>query len=191
MRKAVFLDRDGTIARDAVYCSRPEDFNLFPEIGKSIRLLNDIDLMAVLVTNQSGIGRGFFTEKDLKAIHDKMKVELRKEGARLDAIYYCPHHPDEGCDCRKPNIGMLLRASNELHIDLTKSYLVGDRFLDMAAANKAGCKAVLVPREEPELSELCARNRHGYKLDFVASDFATAVQWIKVEYLASIRRDIS
>ena len=100
--RAVFLDRDGTIARDVPYCSRPEDLELLPGVGEAIRLLNEHGFMVVIITNQSGIARGYFTEEMLERIHQKLKNDLAKSGAHVDAIYYCPHHPGEGCDCRKP-----------------------------------------------------------------------------------------
>ena len=99
--RAVFIDRDGTMAKDAHYCSRPEDFELFPNTAKGIRLLNKKGFKVIVITNQSGIARGYFTRETLAKIHEKMERELAEEGAWVDAIYYCPHHPDDGCDCRK------------------------------------------------------------------------------------------
>ena len=141
MHKAVFLDRDGTIARDVPYCSRPEDFELLPGAAEAIRLLNEYGFKVVIVTNQSGIARGYFTERMLARIHDKMQKELAKQGAHVDAIYYCPHHPDDNCDCRKPKPKMVLQAAVDLDIDLNQSYVIGDSEMDIELARRAGCKA--------------------------------------------------
>ena len=142
--KAVFLDRDGTIARDVPYCRRPEDFEILPTVNEAIRLLNQDGFKVVVITNQSGIARGYFTEGILAQIHDKMKEELARDGARLDAIYYCPHHPDEGCECRKPGVALLLKAAEELDIDFRLSCVVGDMPMDIDAGKALGCRTVLV-----------------------------------------------
>jgi histidinol-phosphate phosphatase family protein len=141
VHKAVFLDRDGTIARDVPYCSRPEDFELLPGAAEGIKLLNEHGFKVVIVTNQSGIARGYFTEKMLAEIHDKMITQLAEHGAHVDAIYYCPHHPDSNCDCRKPKPKMVLQAARDLDIDLSQSYVVGDSEMDVELARQADCKA--------------------------------------------------
>jgi len=125
VHKAVFLDRDGTIAKDVPYCSRPEDFELLPGVAEGIKLLNERGFKVVIITNQSGIARGYFTEGMLASIHDKMQKELAKHGAHVDAIYYCPHHPDNNCECRKPKPKMVLQAAIDLDIDLSQSYVIG------------------------------------------------------------------
>lgn len=144
MKRAVFLDRDGTIARDVHYCRRPEDFELLPTVPEAIRLLNTNGLKVVVITNQSGIARGYFTEETLARIHKKMEDELKKYWARVDAIYYCPHHPDDGCECRKPRTDLFLRAAKGLDIDLSRSVVVGDTQMDIHAGKALGCKTVLV-----------------------------------------------
>ena len=126
VHKTVFLDRDGTIARDVPYCSRSEDFELLSGAAEGIKLLNEHGFKVVVVTNQSGIGRGYFTEKMLAEIHDKMITQLAEHGAHVDAIYYCPHHPDDKCECRKPKPKMVLQAARDLDIDLSQSYVIGD-----------------------------------------------------------------
>ena len=147
--KAVFIDRDGTMARDANYCSRPEDFELLHGAAEGIKLLNEHGFKVVVVTNQSGIARGYFTEETLEAIHRKMIEELARGGARIDAIYYCPHHPDENCQCRKPKPKMLLDATADLGIDLSRSYVVGDLDMDIKMGQQVGCKTVLVRSSSP------------------------------------------
>ncbi len=139
MNRAVFIDRDGTIARDVPYCSRPEDFELLPGAAEGIRILNEQGFKVVVVTNQSGIARGYFTEEMLTQIHQKMLRELARRGAHIDAIYYCPHHPDDGCDCRKPKPKLVLQAARDLNIDLAQSYVIGDSEMDIELARQAGC----------------------------------------------------
>jgi D-sedoheptulose 7-phosphate isomerase len=147
-RKAVFIDRDDTIVRDVPYCAKPEDLRLFPGVGDSIRMLNEAGYLTVLVANQSGIGRGYFDESMLTRIHEKLRRDLEADGARLDAIYHCPHLPDTGCGCRKPATGMLERAVRELSIDLRSSYVVGDSEMDVAMGCKAGCKTIQVTADQ-------------------------------------------
>ena len=142
--KAVFLDRDGTISRDVPYCSCPEDFELLPMVAEAIKLLNEHGFKVVVITNQSGVGRGYFTEAMLAKIHRKMVDELGKSGVIIDAIYYCPHHPDDDCKCRKPKPAMILQAAHELNIDLHQSFFVGDSDLDVEAGKRARCRAVLI-----------------------------------------------
>jgi histidinol-phosphate phosphatase family protein len=105
------------------------------------------DLLIVLITNQSGLGRGLFEEDALRVLHSYMVEQVTNHGGRIDAIYYCPHHPDDGCDCRKPRPGLLLRAHREIGIDLGQSYLIGDQESDVLAGHEAGCKAVILDRE--------------------------------------------
>ncbi len=141
---AVFLDRDGTIARDVHYCCRVEDFEILPTVPEAIRLLKEHGFKVAVVTNQSGVARGYFTDETLFQIHQYMEDELAKYGARIDAVYYCPHHPDDGCQCRKPKPALLLRAAEEMGIDLTRSYIVGDSEMDVKAGKAASCRTVLV-----------------------------------------------
>ena len=173
-RRAVFLDRDDTLCKDVPYCRRPEDLNLLPGAGDAVRRLNEAGYCVVVVTNQSGIARGFLTEGDLTKIHDKMKRDLASFGAHVDGIYHCPHHPDDGCECRKPKPTMILRAARDLGIDLRRSYTVGDRLHDVQMGRAAGTLTVLVrppdPKEEfKEASRLA---------DGVSKDLASAVEWI-------------
>ena len=144
LNRAVFLDRDGTIAEDANYCRRPEDLHMFPRAAEAIAMLCDAGLAVVVVTNQSGVARGYFTEETLALIHQKMRDELAICGARVDAIYHCPHHPDDGCGCRKPRTGLLRRAAEDLGLSLAGSYVVGDREMDILAGQAVGCRTVLV-----------------------------------------------
>ena len=176
--KCVFLDRDGTLARDVPYCSKPEDFELLPTVAEGIRLLNQHGFKTVIVTNQSGIARGYFTEEMLHRIHQKLRDDLAKIGAFIDAIYYCPHHPDDQCQCRKPNAGLLYRAASELQIDLASSYIIGDKLLDVAAAEKAGCRVVLVPSSEPETGLFKNAQALAAGIDHICDNFYDAAAWI-------------
>lgn len=175
--RAVFLDRDGTIARDVPYCSRPEDLELLPGVGEAIRLLNESGYMVVIITNQSGIARGYFTEEMLGKIHQKLKDDLAKFGAHIDAIYYCPHHPDDGCDCRKPKPGLALQAAKEHHIDLIQSFFIGDKLQDIEAGHLASGKTVLI--SPTETSEILFQGE--VKPDSTVPDFMQAVQVVLPE----------
>jgi histidinol-phosphate phosphatase family protein len=174
-RAAVFVDRDDTLNKDCPYCARPEDIVLLPTVAEGVRRLNDAALPVVVITNQSGIGRGLFTEADLEAMHAKMQADLRAQtGARLDALYYCPHRPDAQCPDRKPSPGLLLRAARDLGLDLGRCAVIGDRGLDMEVARRVGALAVMVPsaRGRVEMAALAQPP------DLVAPDFAAAAAWV-------------
>ena len=143
-RRAVFLDRDGTINEDTGYLSNPNDLQLIPGSAEAIRTLNHRGWLAIVISNQSGIGRGFFTEEELRAVHQRLVAELAQHGARLDAIYYCPHTPDDQCQCRKPQAGLLEQAAQHLQVDCTHSWMVGDHDTDVLAGASMGCRTALV-----------------------------------------------
>lgn len=151
LRRAVFLDRDGTINEEKNYLHRPEDFVFIPGVPEAIRRLNEAGFLVVVVTNQSGVARGYFELSDVEALHDHASRQLAKQGARIDAFFICPHHPEAGrgafrrhCDCRKGEPGLLLEAAKELNIDLERSFMVGDKPADMEAGRRAGCISLLV-----------------------------------------------
>ncbi|HUL39873.1 MAG TPA: HAD-IIIA family hydrolase [Methanomassiliicoccales archaeon] len=146
-RRAVFIDRDDTIAKDVPYCPSPDKLELFGGVGRSVKRLNDAGFLVIVITNQSGVSRGFFTESDLSRIHDKMRLDLARDDARLDGVYFCPHLPDEGCECRKPNIGMVLQALEDFDIDLQSSYVIGDSDREMELARRIGAKGVQVTKD--------------------------------------------
>jgi D-glycero-D-manno-heptose 1,7-bisphosphate phosphatase len=150
-RPAVFLDRDGTINEEVDFVRTPDQLALIPGAAVAIRRLNRAGLLTCVISNQSGVGRGFYTEEDLTLIHARLTEDLKKEEAMLDRIYYCPHHPTEGvppynitCACRKPSPGMLLAAQRELDVDLQRSTVVGDRSVDILAGRAVGARTVLV-----------------------------------------------
>jgi histidinol-phosphate phosphatase family protein len=173
-RRAVFLDRDDTLCKDVPYCRRPEDLHLLPGAGEAVSRLNKAGFVVVVITNQSGIGRGWLTEDTLKLIHAKMRKDLADFGAAVDGIYHCPHRPDEGCECRKPKPSMVVRAVSEMGLDLKRSYTVGDRLLDVQLGRNSGTKAILV-REHTPLEELSEAERLA---DHVSQNLTAAVDWI-------------
>jgi D-glycero-D-manno-heptose 1,7-bisphosphate phosphatase len=148
---AVFLDRDGTINEEVGYLDRLEKLRLVPGAAEAIRLINRSGMKAVVVTNQSGVARGFFTEAFVDEVHAHLREMLREEGASLDGFYFCPHHPLEGrgvylrhCNCRKPSPGLLLQAIEELSLEPECSYMIGDTLKDIEAASRIGAKGILV-----------------------------------------------
>lgn len=157
-QKAIFLDRDGTINVYKGFLTKPEDFELIPGVAEAIRQINHSGYLAVVVSNQPVIARGDCSFDELRTIHNKMETLLGKEKAFIDAIYYCPHHPDKGfggerpeykfdCDCRKPKPGLLLQAAEEWNIELAASYMIGDSDRDIEAGQAAGCKqSILIER---------------------------------------------
>ena len=148
---AVFLDRDGTINEEVGYLDRLEKLRIYPEAFDAILLINQSGMKAVVISNQSGVARGYFDEAFVATVHERIQELLKEHGARIDRFYHCPHHPTEGmgayrmaCACRKPEAGMLIRAAQEMGIDLARSYMVGDMPKDIEAAGKAGTKGILV-----------------------------------------------
>ncbi len=176
---AVFMDRDGTINEEVNYLSRMEQLKLYPQTAGAIRRINAAGMKAVVVTNQSGIARGYFTEEFVRSVHDRINELLAAEGARIDGFYVCPHHPVHGigiykkdCDCRKPKPGLLLQAAREMDIDLARSYMVGDMLKDVEAGKKAGARGILV---------CTGYGSNIVRTDmpaFIAADILAAVQWI-------------
>jgi D-glycero-D-manno-heptose 1,7-bisphosphate phosphatase len=138
------MDRDGTVSEEIGYMYHAGLYQPFPWAGPAIRKINESGMKAVLITNQSGVGRGYFNESTVDEVHTILKAELTRHNASLDAIYTCPHHPDAGCDCRKPNPGMLLRAEKDMQIDLNRSYVVGDKYVDIETAHRVGATGILV-----------------------------------------------
>lgn len=147
-RKAVFLDRDGTIIEDVGYPSDPAAVHLLPGAAAGIRRLRDSGFAIVIISNQSGVGRGLFTMADLERVHERTVELLAQEGAELDGAFYCPHAPDEGCDCRKPATGLIDRARSTLDLDLDGCAFVGDKHSDVEAGAAAGCGTILFGNAE-------------------------------------------
>lgn len=183
--KAIFIDRDGTLNEDVGYISDPKEFRLFDFAPEAVRLINNSGFLVIVLTNQSGIARGFLTEEILGRLHDKMESELAHRGARIDRIYFCPHHPEIGeppykvdCDCRKPKSGLILQAATEMDVNLKKSYVVGDRYRDMETGQAVGATGVLVLTGfGSEEARMPPANRL-QQPEHVAENLVEAVRWI-------------
>lgn len=143
-RQAIFLDRDGTIICDVGYPADPGQVRLLPGVGDALKRLQEQGFFLVLVSNQSGIGRGWVTEGQAERVHQKVVSCLAGYGVQLDAAYYCPHTPEQKCICRKPSPGMLLQAAEDLKVDLAQCFLVGDKQSDISAGKQAGCHTILL-----------------------------------------------
>lgn len=183
--KAVFLDRDGTINEEMGYINHLERFKLLPRVGPAIRLLNQHEIKVVVITNQSGVARGYFSESLVHLVHQKMQDLLMREGAYLDGIYYCPHHPDAGelpyrqkCRCRKPAPGLVEKAVRELDLDCGQSYLIGDRGNDIEFSHQIGAKGILVLTGYGKGEWEYYGDQWKVKPDHVAHDLYEAVQWV-------------
>ncbi len=178
LRSAVFLDRDGTIAEEVGYLNHASRFRMFPFVAAAIQRFNEAELPVIVVTNQSGVGRGYFPESLVHTVNELMIQQLAEAGAKIDAIYYCPHVSAENCSCRKPRTGMLERAAQEHALDLQRSFVVGDRYGDVELARNVRARSVLVRTGYGE-GELAW---HGtiwtVQPDFVAEDLTQAADWI-------------
>lgn len=173
-KAAVFLDRDGTINIDVGYLSNPDELSLIDGSAAAIKKLNGRGLKVIVISNQSGAGRGYFTVTDVRAVNARLTELLEHAGARIDGIYCCPHRPDEGCPCRKPRPGLVLQAAVEHGVDPGVSYVVGDKASDMELAGNTGSKSVLVltGMGRSEAQKLTATPDH------IAPDIMAAVEWI-------------
>ena len=168
MRRAAFLDRDGTIMVDTGYCHEPEKVRLIENAAEGLRLLSEGGFFLAIVTNQSGIARGYFTERELTAVNSRLREELQAKGVDFNALVYCPHSPLDQCDCRKPRPGLILRAASDHGLDLNSSFTIGDQESDIAAGRSAGTKTVLVSDE----------GRSSGFADFYARNLAEAARLI-------------
>ena len=184
-RPAVFLDRDGTINEQMGYVNHLSRFQLLPGVARAIRSLNEAGLPVVVVTNQSGLARGYFPESLLEAVHAELHRLLAREGAHLDGLYICPHHPEAreerfrlDCDCRKPRTGLLERAAAELGLDLGRSYMVGDRWSDLRCGAAVGATTVLVLTGYGRGDAAYVGPGQTVQPDHVAEDLERAAAWI-------------
>ncbi len=182
-RSAVFLDRDGTLLEEAGYLDRLERLVFFPYAIDAVRLLNRAGFPVVVVTNQAGIARGIFQESFVAAAHQHISDRLAAAGARVDAFYYCPHHPEavveefrQACDCRKPQPGMLTRAAADLDLALDRSFVVGDRWHDLEAGQRVGARTLLV-RTGYGRTEEAAPKTH-VQASAIVDNVIDAVSWI-------------
>jgi histidinol-phosphate phosphatase family protein len=170
---AVFLDRDGTIIRDVHYLSRPEQVELLEGAAEAIARINAVLVPAVVVTNQSGIGRGYLSVRDYETTEQRLNELLAERGAHIDATYYCPHTPEEKCRCRKPDTLLFERAGEDLDIDLGNALFIGDRFRDIEPAERFGAKGVLVPIPTTPRDEIV----HATESARVADSLSVALDW--------------
>jgi D-glycero-D-manno-heptose 1,7-bisphosphate phosphatase len=145
MKKAVFLDRDGVLNQDPPhYVHKIEDMVILPRVGEAIRLLNNAGFLVIVVSNQSGVGRGMYTKRDVEKFHEEMKDRLYEQGSWITDFFFCPHTKEDNCECRKPKPGMILKAAEQFSIDLQESWLIGDKRTDCEAADAAGVRSILV-----------------------------------------------
>jgi len=173
MNKAVILDRDGVLNEDPGYVHRIEDFKLIPGVIEALNLLKN-DFKFVIITNQSGIGRGYYTEQDFHKFNNRLVKELKKQNIIIEKTYFCPHHPEEKCNCRKPNIKFIKEAEKEFDIDIKNSFVIGDHPYDIKLGKNAGCKTVYLltghgMRHKKEMEG---------KPDFIANNLLEAAEWI-------------
>jgi len=184
-RPAVFIDRDGTLTEEVGYVNHPSRLRLLPGSAEAVRRINASGSAAVVVTNQAGIARGYFSPEVLRATNEALVEQLKQAGAHLDGIYVCPHHPTEGaapyratCDCRKPEPGLLLRAAAELDLDLSASTMVGDKMSDLVPGRRVGARAVLVLTGYGRGEWEYRRPELEVTPDHVADDLLDAVAWV-------------
>jgi histidinol-phosphate phosphatase family protein len=164
---AVFVDRDGTIMHDADYCSKPEQVRVFNGVSDALRRLKGAGFKVIVITNQSGIGRGFFTEKQYRAVEAEVSRQLGD--GLIDATYFCPDAPGQQSKCRKPAPGMVLQAAREQNVDLSRSFLIGDKEIDAECAHNAGVRAIRVRTGFDKMTD-------GSRADWVTEDFAAAAK---------------
>lgn len=178
LRPAVFLDRDGTVSEEVGYLNHLSRFRMLGGAAEAIRKLNEVGIPVIVVTNQSGVGRGYFPESLVRDIHVQMVAELASAGARVDGIYYCPHVSADRCRCRKPDTGMLERAAADLRLELKASFVVGDRGSDVELACRAGSRSILVRSGYGEGELAWHAGKWAVQPDFIARDLAEAAEWI-------------
>ncbi len=184
-QRAVFIDRDGTMSEEVGYINHSSRFRLFPYTADAIRHLNESGWLAIVVTNQAGVARGYFSEDMIETVHAKMTKDVTANGGKIDAIYYCAHHPSVGeapyrvaCDCRKPQPGLINRAAGEFDIDLSSSWMIGDRYSDVELARNAGVKSMFVLSGYGRGEWEHQRTNWTAQPDLVAENLLEAVQMI-------------
>jgi len=176
--KAVFLDRDGTLNEDPGYINDPDKMKLLPGVGPALRSLKDAGFLLVVVSNQSGVGRGIISPEVLPRIHARMDELLAASGVRIDHYSLCTHRPEEGCPCRKPSPKLILDAAQAYGIDPGRSYMVGDKIVDLEAGKNAGVRAVALVRTGHGLETEAS---HGALAEFIGNDLAAVASWIRAQ----------
>ena len=185
MNKAIFLDRDGTINEEMGYINHLSRFKVFDFVYEAIRILNNEGYKIIVITNQSGLARGYFDKSLLERIHSNLLTDAQKNKARIDKIYYCPHHKNgiiaeysKECDCRKPKPGLLLKARDEFNIDMSQSYIIGDRYKDMQFGLKNGLKTIMVMTGYGLGEYTYQKNNWPQMPDFICQDLLEAAEII-------------
>lgn len=180
MEKVVFLDRDGVISKDSPdHIKSWEEFHFLPRAKDAIKLLTENGFNVIVITNQSVIARGMTSVTELESMHSNMVKEIEEKGGKILDIYYCPHHPDDGCNCRKPAPGMLLKAIKDHNIDPKKSFMVGDRMMDVKVGKKVGARSIIIPSK---LGKKEMKEEKKIKPDYIAEDLYDASKWMIENY---------
>lgn len=187
LRPVIFLDRDGTINEEVHYLHRPEDLKVLPGVPQAVRRFREAGYLMVVITNQAGIGRGYYTEKDLKILNEYLNQVLAEEQAHIDGFYFCPHHPEHGigkykkaCRCRKPDIGMFEQAQKDFPVDKSRSYMIGDKLIDTQAGHNFGIRSVLVGTGYGAeiFKKQCESRLVTEDYDYYAENLMAAADWI-------------
>ncbi len=185
LKPVVFLDRDGTINYDAGYVNDVDNFIIYPYTPQAVRMLNEAGYLVIVITNQSGLGRGFFNEDTLDEIHTYMVRALKQQGALIDGIYFCPHDPNAKiekykavCTCRKPETGLIEMALKDFNIDKNRMYFVGDKHSDIMAGYKSGCKTIMVKTGYGKGDLIHKSSKWEVKPDMIADTLLDAVRFI-------------
>ena len=186
-RPVIFLDRDGTINEEVNYLHRPEDLKILPGAAEAISRFNQAGFLVIVITNQAGIGRGYYTQQDMENLNEYMNQVLAEQDAHIDGFYFCPHHPEHGigeykkdCDCRKPGIGMFRQAEQDFSIEKAHSYMIGDKLIDTQAGHNYGVSSILVGTGfGKELFETqCQGRRRTTDYEYYAENLMEAADWI-------------
>jgi D-glycero-D-manno-heptose 1,7-bisphosphate phosphatase len=179
------MDRDGTVCEEVGYMNHPDRLMIYPWSAEAIRLVNQFDMKAIVVTNQAGVARGYFKEELVIEVHKKLIRDVERSGARLDAIYYCPHHPEAGeypyrqqCHCRKPKPGMVLKAAEDFDLNVTGSYVLGDRYGDILLAKNTGATSIFLLSGYGKGEYEYQRHNWQVQPDHVAENLLEGVRWI-------------
>ncbi|MBU4376396.1 MAG: HAD family hydrolase [Candidatus Omnitrophica bacterium] len=181
MQKVIFIDRDGVINKDPggwtkySYVTKWEDFLFIDGSIRALKLLKDAGYKVFLISNQGGISKGYFTQKDLDVVNKKMLLEIEKGGGKIDSLFYCPHHDKDNCECRKPKTGLIEKAAKDMHIDFKNTCIIGDAIGDIEAGKRMGMKTIFVASGKTSLSEL---DGWSVKPDYIKQNLLEAVEWI-------------
>jgi D-glycero-D-manno-heptose 1,7-bisphosphate phosphatase len=183
--RAVFLDRDGTINEEVGYLSQPENIRILPDVTEAIKMLKAAEYKILVVSNQSGVARGYYTEDDVQLINEKINQLLMQSGTSIDAFFYCPHHSNGviakysyACHCRKPESGLILEAAEQFNLDLTKSFIIGDKLSDLQMAEYLGARTILVLTGYGKQEWEKYQDTSSFVIHYIAKDLLNAAHWI-------------